>query len=73
MGGGTANGVWVVALLTDEAKASKQICEVVFLSRGKATVSDLAFDGVVVKDGTATEIPGVVADLNGGVECPSTS
>jgi len=53
------NGVWVVALLTEEAKSPKEVCKIVFTSRGRATTVPLAFEAgsVSAKDGEAAELP----------------
>jgi hypothetical protein len=51
--------VWIVALLTEEEKSPKKICDIVFTSRGKATVSLVNFEaGVSVKDGALAELIG---------------
>jgi hypothetical protein len=48
------NGLWIVGLLKNDATtATKQVCSIVFTSRGRATTSTLNFEaGVAVKDGT---------------------
>jgi hypothetical protein len=51
--GSPTNGVWIVALMKDEAaKTTKHVCDIVFTSRGRATKDPVAFEAgsVSVKD-----------------------
>lgn len=51
--GSPVNGIWIVALMKDEAaKSTKHVCDIVFTSRGRATKDLLAFEAgsVAVKD-----------------------
>jgi len=57
--GAPSNGVWVVALMKDDAqKDPKHVCDIVFTSRGRATTASIAFgtNSVTVKDGALTDL-----------------
>jgi len=55
--GSPANGVWIVALMKDDAgKDPKHVCDIVFTSKGRATTGTVTFEAgsVTVKDGSLT-------------------
>ena len=63
------NGVWIVALLKDDAtKTSKKVCDVIFTARGRPTAANIAFDSVAVKDGNLVTL--VNAGTFAGAQAP---
>lgn len=62
------NSIWVVALLTDEQKATKHVCDIIFTARGRPTTVNLNIRDVAVKDGDLN----VLADAGTftGARCP---
>lgn len=67
--GSETNGVWVVALLKDDAtKSTKKVCDIVFTARGRATGAEMSFDTVAVKDGSLATL--VSGGSFGGARAP---
>lgn len=67
--GTDTNGVWIVALLKDDATTtSKKVCNIIFTARGRATTANVTFDTVAVKDGSLVTL--VSAGTFAGAQVP---
>ena len=62
------NSVWIVALLTDEQKATKHVCDIVFTAKGRPTTSNINWGEVAVKDGDLNVL--VDQGTYGSARCP---
>lgn len=76
--GTPANGIWIVALMKDDAQANpKHVCDIIFTARGRQTAAAIGYEtgSVSVKDGSLQVLAstGVLGDVNGIREAAQVS
>ncbi|MBC7288789.1 MAG: hypothetical protein H5T86_12290 [Armatimonadetes bacterium] len=62
------NSIWVVALLSEENKDPKHVCDILFTARGRPTTAQIAWGEVVAKDGNLAEL--TKQGTYGSTRCP---
>ena len=63
------NSIWVVALLEDNDRDPKHVCDIVFTAHGRPTTSPLTLSDVAIKDGDVNLI-GDQSNFGNNVPCP---